>query len=50
MNIHPSPFSCRDWLRTASAGFGYMAFAGLAAQSTARANANSPKNAPSRPS
>jgi hypothetical protein len=39
MNIPSSTFSRRDWLRTASAGFGYMAFAGLAAQSGARASA-----------
>lgn len=38
MTIPPSAFSRRDWLRTASAGFGYMAFAGLAAQSAARAS------------
>ena len=38
MTTPPSAFSRRDWLRTASAGFGYMAFAGLAAQSAARAS------------
>ena len=40
MNIPSSAFSRRDWLRSASAGFGYMAFAGLAASGVARATAS----------
>ncbi len=39
MNNPSSTFSRRDWLRTASAGFGYMAFAGLASESAARDSA-----------
>ena len=35
----PPSFSRRDWLRKASAGFGYMAFAGLAAENAAGAGA-----------
>lgn len=38
MHSIPQP-SRRDWLRTVTAGFGYMAFAGLATASAARDNA-----------
>src|SRR6185436_18374504 len=36
----PATFSRRDWLRTTSGGFGYLAFASLAARSAARDSAS----------